>query len=110
MWFGVVDVRDVADLHLRAMIDPAAAGERFVAVSGEPLSLLGVATILRENFGDLAARVPIRSAAPAPENSHRRSSNEKARQLLGWFPRTSEAAIIASAESLKEKGLLKPFD
>ncbi len=110
MWFGVVDVRDVADLHLRAMIDPAAAGERFVAVSGEPLSLLGVATILRENFGDLAARVPTRSAAPAPENSHRRSSNEKARQLLGWFPQTSEAAIIASAESLKEKGLLKPFD
>ena len=84
MWFGVVDVRDVADLHLRAMIDPSAAGERFVAVSGEPLSLLGVATILRENFGDLAARVPTRSAhLSSPTASHRRSSSDKARQTLG---------------------------
>jgi hypothetical protein len=32
--FGVVDVRDVADLHLRAMNDPAAKGERFLAVAG----------------------------------------------------------------------------
>jgi nucleoside-diphosphate-sugar epimerase len=31
LWFGAVDVRDVADLHLRAMIDPAAHGERFLA-------------------------------------------------------------------------------
>jgi len=28
--FGIVDVRDVADLHLRAMIDPKAKGERFL--------------------------------------------------------------------------------
>jgi hypothetical protein len=30
--FGVVDVRDVADLHIRAMTHPAAEGERFLAV------------------------------------------------------------------------------
>jgi len=110
MWFGVVDVRDVADVHLRAMIDPDAAGERFIAVSGEPLSLLGVATILRENFSDVAARVPTRSAAPSTHNSHRRSSAAKARRLLAWSTNTTEEAIVASAESLKEKGLLKPFD
>ena len=33
MWFGAVDVRDVADLHLRAMTNPAAAGEGFIAVA-----------------------------------------------------------------------------
>jgi nucleoside-diphosphate-sugar epimerase len=26
LYFGVVDVRDVADIHLRAMTDPAAKG------------------------------------------------------------------------------------
>src|SRR5262245_56376828 len=32
--FGVVDVRDVADLHVRAMVEPGAAGERFLAAAG----------------------------------------------------------------------------
>ena len=36
LWFGVVDVRDVADLHVRAMTDPVAAGERFIASGGPP--------------------------------------------------------------------------
>ena len=35
LWFGLVDVRDVADMHLRCMTDPAAKGERFLAVAGE---------------------------------------------------------------------------
>src|SRR5262249_23578287 len=33
--FGVVDVRDVAELHIRAMTHPAAKGERFLAAAGE---------------------------------------------------------------------------
>src|SRR5450631_1143448 len=35
LWFGVVDVRDVADLHIRAMTHPAAKGERFLAGAGD---------------------------------------------------------------------------
>ena len=110
VWFGVVDVRDVADLHLLAMTDPSAAGERFIAVSGEPLSLLGVATILREHLGDRAVSVPTRSAPASPTVNHRRSSSDKARRLLGWTPRTSEAAIVASAESLIRFRLLEAID
>lgn len=106
MWFGVVDVRDVADLHLRAMTAPAAAGERFIAVSGEPLSLLNVATILRETYGDLAARVSDRSVPVSSDTPRRRSSSERARQRLGWSPRPSAEAIIASAESLIRLKLL----
>ncbi len=48
--FGVVDVRDVADLHLRAMTHPAANGERFLAVAGGAVSLLDVATILKNSW------------------------------------------------------------
>lgn len=100
LWFGIVDVRDVADLHLRAMTDPAAAGERFIAVADEPLSLTDVATLLRDRLGAAAARVPTSSAASSPETKRRRSSSAKARKVLGWSPRSREAAILASAESL----------
>ena len=110
MWFGVVDVRDVAELHLLAMTDPFAAGERFIAVGGEPLSLLWVATILLEHLGDRAVSVPTRSAPVSPTANHRRSSSDKARRLLGWTPRTSEEAIVASAESLIRLKLLEAVD
>lgn len=53
--FNVVDVRDLADLHLRAMRSPDAAGQRFVA-AGNFLWFSDVAAILREHFGPKAAR------------------------------------------------------
>src|SRR5271168_4395523 len=58
--FGVVDVRDVADLHLRAMSNPAAKGERFLAVSGDFLSMLDISKILKSHMGEAAKRVPTR--------------------------------------------------
>lgn len=122
LWLGVVDVRDVADLHLRAMTDPAAAGERFLAVAGEAMSFHQMATGLRERLGPAAARVPkrelpdwlirllalfnplAREAVPRL-GIQARASNEKARRVLGWTPRSNEEAIIASAESLIRLGL-----
>ena len=55
--FEVVDVRDVADLHIRAMTAPEAEGERFIA-TGELLWMGEVAAILREQLGPAAAKVP----------------------------------------------------
>jgi len=122
--FGVVDVRDVADLHLRAMTDPAAKGERFLALAGEAMSLAQIARVLKDNLGALAARVPTREVPdwlvrlsalrnPAvreilPQLGQQKSaSNEKARRLLGWQPRSNEEAILATAHSLQQLGLLK---
>jgi dihydroflavonol-4-reductase len=124
LYFGVVDVRDLVDLHLRAMTNPDARGERFLAVAGDTLSMLDVAKILTAHFGPLAARVPrrqlpdwlVRLAAwrnPALRQivlqlgEIRSSTSEKARRLLGWAPRSNQAAIIATAESLARLGLLK---
>lgn len=124
LYFGAVDVRDVADLHLRAMTSPAAKGERFLAVSGDFLSMLDIAKILKRRVGPAAKRVPtrvfpdwvIRLAQykdPAikqilPElGKKKNATGEKAQRLLGWAPISNEEAIVATAESLVRLGLLK---
>ncbi len=124
LYFGVVDVRDVADLHIRAMTNPAAKGERFLAVSGDFLSMREVALILKARMGEAAKKVPtreipnflVRLAAlrdPAvklilPELGKRQNAtSEKAQRVLGWRPRSREDAIVATAESLVRLGLLK---
>jgi nucleoside-diphosphate-sugar epimerase len=124
MCFGVVDVRDVADLHLRAMTHPAAKGERFLAVAGDFLWIVEIARILKARLGETARRVPtrqlpdwlVRLAAlrdPAvkqivPElGKWKNATNEKARRVLEWSPRSSEEAVVATAESLVRLGLLK---
>jgi nucleoside-diphosphate-sugar epimerase len=61
---GYVDVRDVADLHLRAMTDPAAAGERFLAIAGHSLRLVDIARILRDRLGEHAAKAPTLEGSP----------------------------------------------
>jgi len=58
--FGVVDVRDVADLHLRAMTNPAAKGERFLAIAGDFMTMQQIAQTLKTRMGDAAKKVPIR--------------------------------------------------
>lgn len=120
----VVDVRDVADLHLRAMTDPAASGERFLATSGESLWLVDIARVLKERLGPAGAKVStkalpnllIRTMAltnPAMKGlvpllgARLDASGEKAQRLLGWAPRSREDAILASAESLLRLGLIK---
>jgi dihydroflavonol-4-reductase len=118
--FGVVDVRDVADLHFRAMTDPAARSQRFLAVAGDFVSLPQVAALLKGKLGAKAARVPtktapdwvvklaavfVRSLAPlVPElGKTKNASSAKARNLLGWKPRSAEEALLASAETVFER-------
>ena len=122
--FGVVDVRDVADLHLRAMIAPAARGERFLATAGDFVSVREIAGMLKDGLGAAARKVPTRRLPSwlvrivglfdpqvrgiVPElGKHKNASNEKARRLLDWTPRSPGDAVLASARSLSELGLLK---
>jgi nucleoside-diphosphate-sugar epimerase len=124
LYFGAVDVRDVAELHIRAMTHPAAQGERFLAVAGDFLTMLDIAKILKARMGASAKRVPTRQLPnwlmrlvalrdPAaklilPELGKRKNAtNEKARRLLGWSPRSNEESLVATAESLVRLGLLK---
>jgi nucleoside-diphosphate-sugar epimerase len=122
--FGVVDVRDVADMHLQAMTNPAANGERFLAVTGDFLWIVEIAKILKQRMGDAANRVPTRQLPDwlvklgrfkesavkqiIPElGKIKNASSEKAQRVLGWSPRSREDCIVATADSLLRLGLLK---
>ncbi|WP_109484376.1 SDR family oxidoreductase [Occallatibacter savannae] len=124
MSFGVVDVRDVADLHLRAMTDPAAKSERFLAVAGDFMWLIEIACALKERMGEHARRVPTRQLPdwmvrlarfkdPAvkqiiPElGKWKNATSEKAQRVLGWKPRSREDSVVATGESLVKLGLVK---
>ena len=123
--FGIVDVRDVVDLHLRAMVDPAAKGERFLATAGDFMLVRDMALALKRRLGDAAKRVPTRQLPnwlvklaalrdPAvkqivPElGKVKNATSAKAQRMLGWSPRGNEDALVATAESLLRSGLVRP--
>ena len=118
--FNLVDVRDVADLHIRAMTAPEAAGQRFIA-AGDYYWLADIAKVLKAELDAKAAKVPTR---PLPDfvlkfisifdrtlrvvtpNLGRKHafSGDKAKRVLGWAPRPATTTIVECAESLIAKG------
>ena len=120
---SIVDVRDVASLHLLAMTHPAAAGERFLAVAGPPMTFAELATLLRDHLGPAGAQLPKRTISAGmvrflaifvprlrelvPQLGQvKASTHEKATRLLGWEPRSNAEAVEASADSLVAMGLV----
>lgn len=118
--FNIVDARDVADLHVRAMTDPKAAGQRFIA-AGKYAWFADMAEILRARLGEAAAKVPTRRVpdfvvrlsalfdrqlAGVTYNlgKKRDYSSAKAQSMLGWKPRPMEDTIIDCAKSLIAAG------
>jgi dihydroflavonol-4-reductase len=122
--FGVVDVRDVADLHVRALEAPGMAGERFIA-SGRFMKLREIADVLRAGLGPLAHKVttrnvpdwlvrvtalfnPVAKAALSELGSVRHQDASHAKAVLGWATRPVEQSIVDTARSLIELGVVKP--
>jgi nucleoside-diphosphate-sugar epimerase len=105
--FGLADVRDVADLHIRAMAAPEAAGKRYLALADGPtITFLQIAQILHERLGPLAERAPTEEA-PGPEPPPLIIHNDRAKQELGWRPRPVQTTIVDTAESLRDLGLIR---
>ncbi|WP_174291379.1 SDR family oxidoreductase [Sphingomonas bacterium] len=119
--FGIVDVRDLVDIHILAMTEPQAAGERFLA-TGDFLWFTDIARILREKLGARADKVPTRKlpdlvvrigalfnpemAQMAPNlGIQTKASIAKAERLLGWKPRPAAESIVDAANSLIAHGL-----
>lgn len=122
IFLPIVDVRDVAAAHVLAMATEEAAGQRFLISNGPALALKDVGALVKANVGDAGKKVPtrtipdivVKAGAKVSEQMRsiaddlgyaRRTSNEKARRVLGWQPRGPEEAVIAAAQSLVERGL-----
>jgi dihydroflavonol-4-reductase len=119
--FNIVDVRDVADLHIRAMTAPEAAGQRFIA-AGAWAWMAELAALAKARLGADGARVPTRkvpdfvirlaglfdkdlgSVTPGLGVKHDYTS-AKAQSLLGWRPRPLEETVLDCATSLIAAGL-----
>jgi dihydroflavonol-4-reductase len=121
--FGVVDVRDLADLHVRALKAPGIAGERFIA-NGRFLKLREIADVLRAQLRSEAARVttrnapdwmvrlaahfvPVAKAVVGELGSVRHQSPAHALAVLGWQTRPVEQSIVDTARCLLDLGLVK---
>ena len=120
--FNVVDVRDIARLHVLAMTTPEAAGQRFIG-SGDFYWMSDVAKMLKQGLGDKAKKVP---SIPVPDfvarivalfdpivrgrlfelGKRRPVSSEKARRMLGWTPRAVTETVLDTARSLQASNLV----
>jgi dihydroflavonol-4-reductase len=118
----IVDVRDIADLELRAMTAPRAAGQRYVG-AGPFLTMIEIAKMLKERLGDRARRVATRRLPDLlvrlvglfdrevrgqlfELGKVRRMSSAKAEKELGWSRRSVEETILDTATSLEAVGAL----
>jgi dihydroflavonol-4-reductase len=121
--FSCVDVRDVADLQIKALLSPEAGGKRFIAVARFQW-MSGIAAVLRGRLGPAAAKVPSRSVpnlavraiaifdpgvreVVSQLGKKREYSHERAETLLGWSPRPIEETIVDCAQSLIDSGAVK---
>ena len=121
--FGIIDVRDVADLHFRALTAAGVRDERYVC-SGPFLKMIDVASILRANLGAKAHKVPTRKmpdwvlkmmAIVRPElkqlvaelGNIRGGDSQHAVDTLGWTMRSPEEALLATAYGLIEHEVVK---
>lgn len=95
---GVVDVRDVANIHIKAMLHPKANGERFIATSDGVMSFYDVAELFKKERPPYSSN--IKKLEPIGKEFHKEMSNEKAKTILNWNPRSREEALLASADSL----------
>jgi nucleoside-diphosphate-sugar epimerase len=105
---SIVDVRDVASLHLLAMTHPAAAGERFLAVAGPPMTFAELATLLRDHLGPAGAQLPTRTIS-AGMVRFLAVFVPRLRELvpqLGQVKGSNAEAVEASADSLVVMGLV----
>ena len=120
--FAVVDVRDLADLHVRVLNAPGIANERFIG-AGPFMMMREVGEILRERLGPEARGLPKRNIpdfvirlmavfdssirqVTGELGRTRAASSDHARDVLGWVPRPAEESIVDTARSLIDRGLV----
>ncbi|MCJ1337395.1 hypothetical protein MMC09_002677 [Bachmanniomyces sp. S44760] len=120
--FGIVDVRDVAALHLLAATKPEAKGQRYLCVAGETISLAQVGGLLKSGLGAKASKVPTKvlpnmvtkmlsylmpqmGQVVGELGRTKKYSNAKAKSV-GWSPRSNEEAVVSCGQALLDAGVV----
>ena len=123
LYFPVIDVRDVAEAHLKAMTSPEAGGRRF-PMGDETIAFRDFADIIRRSMPEFDKRLPrfdvpdwvVRLFASFDRDMRdnigelgvvRRTDSSAAVQLLGHPLIPTEDAVLATARSLVEQGIVK---
>ncbi len=121
--FGVVDVRDVAAMHVRLLTEPGMNNERFIA-SGPFVWMEDIARILRDTLGNDASRVPTRKLpnflvkiaaqfdpvlrqVVGEIGNIRENDASHARQVLGWHSRPVDESVADTARDMIRLGVVK---
>jgi len=115
---NVVDVRDVADIQIRAMELPEAAGQRFIASANGQISMREIAKLIQKRRPQVAGKVSSKNlpdwvmdiAALFNETAkegklmksmNRNVSNQKAKRILRWEPMSNnETTVLSAVDSL----------
>lgn len=122
--FSCVDVRDIVDLEIRAMLSPDAGGKRFIAVD-RFLWMAEIAEMLRERLGPAASKVPTRKVpniavrvmavfdpslrqVTGQLGKRQEYSHERAASVLGWSPRPAADSVADCGQSLIDAGVVEP--
>lgn len=121
--FSIADVRDVSKAHIRAMVEPQAAGKRII-VSGDFRWIREISEYLAREFPEYAQRLPSKLTPDwlvrimALSDPHARGivhelgrdlsvDSALARQTLGWAPRGELQTIRDTAQSLIDWGIVR---
>ena len=120
---GMVDVRDVASAIILAMNTPEAAGNRFLVAADKSMWLKDIADLLYDKYAARGYKINriqfpsflVRFIALFDKKISRVTesldwdyelSNEKAKRILKWTPRSAEESILSMANSLIEQGFV----
>jgi dihydroflavonol-4-reductase len=122
MAFGIVDVKDVAAMHVKAIKIDATKGERFIANAGSR-TFIQMAKTLKAEFPN--RKIPtnqapsflirflalfdgeIRAVLPTL-GKHINASSKKAQSILGIDFIAPETSLVETAQYLIDNNLLKP--
>lgn len=120
--FATVDVRDVAEAHVQALLNPQAAGHRFI-VANAHVAWVEIAQILARHYGPKGFKIPTgrlpdwllktvalfdkTAAVAVPELGQKQDvSSARAREVLHWSSRDLQTTVIDMAESLIKLGFV----
>jgi len=104
MCLGLVDGRDVAEAHVKAMTCPEAKNQRYLIASENQYSIVHVRDLVEKNFPNLG--IPTPSKRPNPRTC-KTTDTSKVVKLIGHDLIAPETSVVDMVNSFIKLGLVK---